>query len=219
VREHDFEPVRGLPAALPEGETLLWQGRPSARRLACDAFHIRAVAGYFALMMAWGAASGLAHGAKLTTLLATQSAAVPVALAGLGLLAGLAFLNSRTTVYTITSKRVVLRFGAGFSKAINIPFSVIDGAALKTYGDGTGDLALQLKAPNKIALLQLWPHARPNRFADPQPALRSVADVRAAGAVLAEAMADTVVLASGESLVAAPSSAKSGPRFAGAVAA
>jgi hypothetical protein len=219
MREHDYEPVRGLPADLPEGETLIWQGRPSARRLACDAFHIRAVAAYFVLMMAWGAASGLTHGAKLGTLLATQAAAIPISLAGLGLLAGLAFLNSRTTVYTITSKRVVLRFGAGFMKAINIPFTVIDGASLKTYGDATGDLALQLKAPNKIALFQLWPHARPGRFAQPEPTLRSVADVRAAGEALAKAMADTIVLASGETVVAAPSPALTGPRLAGAVAA
>jgi hypothetical protein len=219
VREHDFEPIRGLPAELPEGETLLWQGRPSARRLACDAFHIRAVAGYFALMMAWGAASGLTHGAKPGALMATEAAAIPIALVGLGLLAALAFLNSRTTVYTITSKRVVLRFGAGFSKAINIPFTVIQGAALKTYADGSGDLALQLKAPNKIALMQLWPHARPNRFSQPEPALRSIADVRVAGETLARAMAETMVLAAGETVVAAPTPARTGPRLAGPVAA
>ncbi len=219
MREHDFEPIRGLPAELPEGETLLWQGRPSARRLACDAFHIRAVAGYFALMMAWGAASGLTHGAKPGALMATEAAAIPIALVGLGLLAALAFLNSRTTVYTITSKRVVLRFGAGFSKAINIPFTVIQGAALKTYADGSGDLALQLKAPNKIALMQLWPHARPNRFSQPEPALRSIADVRVAGETLARAMAETMVLAAGETVVAAPTPARTGPRLAGPVAA
>jgi hypothetical protein len=219
VREHDFEPIRGLPADLPAGETLLWQGRPSARRLACDAFHIRAVAAYFVLMMAWGAASGLSHGARPGTLLATESAAIPIALLGLGLLAGLAFLNSRTTVYTITSKRVVLRFGAGFSKAINIPFNVIQGAALKTYGDGSGDLALQLKAPNKIALMQLWPHARPNRFSQPEPALRSIADARVAGEALARAMAETMVLSTGETTVAAPSPSLTGPRLAGPVAA
>jgi hypothetical protein len=219
VREHDFEPVRGLPGVLPEGETLLWQGRPSAWRLACDAFHIRAVAGYFAVMMGWGAASGLVAGAKVATLLATQAAAVPIALAGLGLLAGLAVLNSRTTVYTITNKRVVLRFGAGFTKAINIPFTVIEGASVKAYGDGGGDLALKLTAPNKIAMLQLWPHARPWRFAQPEPTLRSVADVRAAGDVLARAMAERLFVSAPEAVAPAPSPVRSGARLAGAAAA
>jgi hypothetical protein len=222
MREHDFEPVRGLPAALPQGETLLWQGRPSARRLACDAFHIRAVAAYFAVMIGWSVASSLAGGASLAKVMATEAAALPIALAGLGLLAGLAFLNSRTSVYTITSKRVVLRFGAGFTKAINIPFTVIDGASLKSYGDGSGDLALKLKAPNKIAMLQLWPHVRPGRFAQPEPSLRSVADVRVAGEVLTRAMADRIVV-TGEAVASAPSPAPvpamSGARLAGAAAA
>lgn len=195
MREHDFEPIRGLPGPLPKGETLLWQGRPSAFRLACDAFHIRAVALYFAVIMGAGAGSALSGGTRLATVLATESAAAPIALLGIGLLAGLAFLNSRTTVYTITSRRVVLRFGAAFTKAINIPFTVIDAASLKAYADGSGDLALKLKAPNKIAVLQLWPHARPWRLAQPEPTLRSVAGVRAAGDVLARAMAETVVMA------------------------
>jgi hypothetical protein len=195
MREHDFEPIRGLPGALPEGESLLWQGRPSARRLACDAFHIRAVAVYFAIMMGWRAAVALSAGSRPAVVMAGELSALPLALAGLGLLAGLAFLNSRTTVYTITSKRVVLRFGSAFTKAINIPFALVDGASVKAYADGTGDLALTLKAPNKIAMLQLWPHVRPWRMANPEPSLRGVADVKAAGAVLASAMADRNLMA------------------------
>jgi hypothetical protein len=214
VREHDFEPVRGLPGPLPEGETLLWQGRPSALRLACDAFHIRAVAAYFVVIIGAGAVSALGSGGRLASVLATETAAVPIAIAGISLLAGLAFLNSRTTVYTITSKRVVLRFGAGFTKAINIPFTVIEAASVKAYGDGTGDLALKLTEANKIAVLQLWPHARPWRFARPEPALRSVAGVSAAAETLTRAMADRVVMAE-----PAPSPSLTGARLVGAAAA
>ena len=43
----------GLPERLPEGETLLWQGRPSWRQLALRAFHVREIAIYFALLLAW----------------------------------------------------------------------------------------------------------------------------------------------------------------------
>jgi hypothetical protein len=46
--DHDFafEPVRGLPEALPPGEEILWQGRPDAWRLALEAFGLGWAAAY-----------------------------------------------------------------------------------------------------------------------------------------------------------------------------
>jgi len=188
MREHDFEPIRGLPGDLPAGETILWQGAPKFWLLAQQAFHIRAVAAYFAALIAWRAASALSGGESLTQVLAAAAFSLPIALAGLGLVTLLAWLNTKTTVYTITSKRVVLRFGLAVTKAINIPFTVIESAAVKSLDQGGGDVALALKAPNKIAFLHLWPHARPWRMAQPQPTLRGVADPSAVGAILAAAM-------------------------------
>ncbi len=188
MREHDFEPIRGLPGELPEGETVLWQGSPSWIALAQQAFHIRAVGAYFAVMLAWRGISDVAGGGSPGRALLATLSATPIALLALGILAALAWLNSRTTVYTITNRRVVLRFGAAVTKAINLPFSVIESAAVKTLPKGRGDLALTLKAPNKIAFLQLWPHARPWRMAKPQPALRAVADVASVAAILARAV-------------------------------
>lgn len=188
MSEHDFEPIRGLPGELPEGETILWQGAPEWWTMAQEAFHIRAVALYFAGMFAWRAARALHGGENPLAVVQTVFLTAPVALAGLGILAFLAWLNSRTTVYTITNRRVVMRFGAAIPKAINIPFTVVDGGALKTLASGAGDLALTLKAPNKIAFLQLWPHARPWRFSSPQPTLRALADAGAAAGIMARAM-------------------------------
>jgi hypothetical protein len=42
------EPVEGLPERPPEGESILWQGRPQAWALARESLAIRWVAGYFA---------------------------------------------------------------------------------------------------------------------------------------------------------------------------
>jgi hypothetical protein len=100
----------------------------------------------------------------------------------------LAWLNSRTTVYTITNRRVVMRFGAAIPRAINIPFAIIESAAIKPLSNAAGDVALTLKAPNKIAFLHLWPHVRPWRMASPQPTLRAIADARAVAGILASAM-------------------------------
>jgi hypothetical protein len=188
MSEHDFEPIRGLPGDLPEGETILWQGAPDWRVLVGEAFHIRLVGAYFVGMLVWRVTSALAGGGHVQGALATALQVSPLAIAGLGILAFLAWLNSRTTVYTITNRRVVMRFGAAFSKAINIPFAVIDGAAVKTLRGGAGDLALTLKAPNKIALLMLWPHARPWKLAAPEPTLRAIPRAEEAAKILASAM-------------------------------
>jgi len=47
VSHHDdfaFDPVKGLPEHLPQGEVMLWQGSPHWQSLALRAFHIRKVA-------------------------------------------------------------------------------------------------------------------------------------------------------------------------------
>jgi hypothetical protein len=197
MSEHDFEPIRGLPAVLPQGETILWQGAPSWKALAFEAFHVRAVAAYFGLMLTWRAASAISAGAAPLAAIQSALLVTPVALCGLGILAFLAWINARTTVYTITNRRVVLRFGAALTKAINIPFTIIDSAAIKSEGRDNGDIALALKAPNKIAFLQLWPHARPWRVRAPQPSLRAIANAPQAARILAAAMQAQVVIERG----------------------
>jgi hypothetical protein len=194
VSEHDFEAVRGLPGQLPAGETLIWQGAPRWFNLARQSFHIGAVTAYFAAMLAWRTGAAIVGGTPPLTALRTSLLVTPIALVAIGLLALLAWLTARTTVYTITTKRVVLRFGLALPKAINIPFGIIEAAAAKTLSDGSGDLALSLKAPNKVAFLQLWPHARPWRLTSPQPTFRAIADPQAAGQLLAAAMKGEVAI-------------------------
>jgi hypothetical protein len=189
VSEHDFEPIRGLPGRLPEGETILWQGAPSWLVLAGQAFHVRAVAAYFAGMLVWRTSNAIIDGQSASRALQSALSVTPIGLAALGMLAFLAWLNARTTVYTITNRRVVMRFGVALPKAINFPFQIVESAALKPLAGGSGDLALALKAPNKIAFLLLWPHVRPWRVAAPQPTLRGIPKAAAVAEILAGAMA------------------------------
>ena len=188
MSEHDFEPIRGLPGDLPKGERLLWQGSPSWTHLACQAFHVRAVALYFGAMLTWRTAAAVAAGTEPGKALAATLSVAPIALLAVGILAFLGWLNARTTVYTITNKRVVMRFGVAFTKAINVPFSIIESGALKALSDGSGDVAMTLKSPNKIGFLHLWPHVRPWRVAAPQPSFRAVKDAPAVARILATAM-------------------------------
>ncbi len=167
--EYDNEPIKGLPGFLPKGESIVWQGSPDWRSLARGVFHTRLVAVWFAI--AFGSAfiaggTGL-KGAAITLL---------VALLGLGILAALAVTQSRTTVYTLTDKRIVMRFGIALPKCINLPLKLIESADLKPAGAGHADVALKLHGRFPLGWLQMWPHVRPWQVGDLQPMLRSVPD-------------------------------------------
>ncbi len=178
IVEHDSEPVRGLPGYLPANERMLWQGSPDWKRLAYQAFHVRIVGGYFLLLGSWGAvqaARGLGTwmGVGITFALG---------LAGVVVLGALALLASKTTVYTLTDRRIVLRFGMALPKCINLPLATIVAADVRSFKDGTGDIPLQLDGPQRLGWIQLWPHARPWRAKDAQPMLRAIPDAaRVAG--------------------------------------
>ncbi len=188
MSEYDHEPIRGLPGDLPAGETLLWQGAPDWRRLARDAFHVRLVAGYFAVLLAWAVIDSISGSATSPIGIALTAALAAVCL---GLLSGMAWLSARTTVYSITSKRVVMRFGIALPKAVNLPFSRIETAQLALNDDGTGDIALALNDKG-LGYAAMWPHARAWKLARPEPSLRSLPDAAKTAALLAEACAAAV---------------------------
>ena len=187
MNEHEFEPVRGLPEALPAGERLLWQGSPAAVSLALRAFHVRKVAIYFGLLMAFRAGTELAAGAGAASAAGAALALLPLAVAGVALLGLLAWLTARETVFTITDRRVVLRFGVALPIALNVPFSAVESAALWLHRDGTGDLPLALAAGQRIAYLVNWPYVRGGRRS--QPMLRAIPDAGRVARILAEALA------------------------------
>ena len=107
------------------------------------------------------------------------------------LLTALAMLSARTTVYTITSKRLVMRIGMALPVTINLPFNQIDGASLRLFANGSGDIPLKVTAKERVAYLLLWPHARPFHFAHPQPSLRCIANADDVAGLLAAALAGT----------------------------
>jgi hypothetical protein len=185
--EHDFEPEPGLPERLPETEQLLWQGQPDTAAVARSVFHIRAVAAYFLALLVWKLVADWHDGASLGSAAWETLKVAPLPMAGLGLLYGLAHLTARSTLYTITSKRVVLRIGIVLSVTFNLPFSRIAAADLRRDGSGHGDVSLRLAEGERIAFAHLWPHVRPWRFAQPQPTLRGLADAASVAKVLAQA--------------------------------
>lgn len=184
--EYDDEPVPGLPERLPPGEFMVWQGTPDWKQLAVEALHVRKVAIYFGLLVAWKLVSTMSDGLGMG---AALSAATPVLLAGvlgIGLLAVLSYASAKSALYTITNHRVVMRFGAALPMTINLPFDQIESASAVVDEMGKGSIALKLKAPNRIAYMILWPHVRPWRLKQVEPMLRALPDADKASATLAE---------------------------------
>ncbi len=187
--EHEFEPVRGLPEVLPEGEHIVWQGTPRWQRLAIDALHVRKVAIYFAVLLVWRVGDVLAGGGGAGAALAAAAWTLPLAAVAVGLLLLLGWLMARTTVYTLTNRRIVMRVGVVLNIAFNLPLTRITSAGLRRHGDGSGDIMLVLSGPDRIAYLHLWPHARPWFVRQPQPMLRALPDVDRIAALVADALA------------------------------
>ena len=187
--EHDYEPVPGLPAQLPKGETILWQGSPEWKTLARRVMRVRIVAGYFVLLAIWGISGRLSSGMSVPDVAASTFRLCALGAVALSLMLLFAWLAARTTIYTITTRRVVMRFGVALPMTIQIPFRTIEAAGSLIWPDGTGDVALKLLDDRKIAYLVIWPHARPWKLAKPQPMLRGIADAAMVAQILSRALA------------------------------
>lgn len=178
--EYDHEPIRGLPGELPAGEAIIWQSAPDWRPFLRSALFARGLAVYFAGLALLALAGGNVLGA----------AGIVIGGAVLqGLLALFALLVARTTVYTLTNRRVVLRIGVALGKCINLPLAQIGAADLRLDADGHGDIALALLGRPRLGYVMLWPHARRWRVARPQPMLRAVPDAARLAESLARACA------------------------------
>jgi len=181
-----FEPVPGLPEALPKGEVILWQGRPAVWRLAREAFKVHWVAAYFAVIAIWRvtvSTTVVPFGEAMTH-------AIPFLLVGLvacGILVGLAAIQSRSTIYTLTNKRVGLRIGAALTMTLNLPYVQIKNAEAALNKDGTGTIAFKLPEDVRISYLMSWPHVRPWRWRHTEPALRAIPDAAAVAKIFADA--------------------------------
>lgn len=188
MSEFDVEPIPGLPALLPEGEELLWQGVPYWGALAKRAFHVRAVLVYFGILILLRFVFILADGDGLR--LAVESALWLGFLGSVaaGILSLLGWLYARSTIYSITSRRVVIRSGVVVPVAVNLPFKSIESVGLRVYKDGSGDIPLALIPQQKVNYLMVWPNVRPWHFSRVQPMLRALPEVESVAELLAEAL-------------------------------
>jgi hypothetical protein len=196
--------IRGVAHALPEGERLLWQGEPVPSLVAKHVFHRWLVVGYFVAVLGWwlvGAWGTVEADAFLPMLGMRLGLAALV----LGTVEFLARTVSKTTVYAITSERVVLKIGMVLPMSINIPFSKVQNAAVGRFRDGSGQIVLTMVPGNRLAYIALWPHCRVFQINQPQPVLRGLANPDEVATILRDAVlaqgGDEVRVDSGSSAV------------------
>lgn len=173
-QEHEGEPVRGLPGHLPEGEHILWQGAPDWKVLAQTSMRANWVAIYFGALAMFNAGNAMVQGESIGSALTSVAWTLAAGSIAVGLLVGYAVLVARTTVYTMTNKRFVLRHGVALSKCFNIPYRSVATAGLKLDAKGFGDIPLGLADGARIAYPHLWPHVRPLTINNPQPMMRAL---------------------------------------------
>ena len=180
------EAMPGLPEMPPEGEHILWQGKPDWWRLTWDSLSIPYVIAYFAVLTLWRFVAVI----DLMPLGQAIGAAVPFVVLGaivVALLALVGWVQAVTTVYTVTNRRVAMRIGAALTVTLNLPYRQVANASLDMKSSGHGTIALELLEDAKLSYLVVWPHVRPWFVRQPQPALRCIPDAAKVAAMIAEA--------------------------------
>lgn len=182
------EPTPGLPQKLPDDERILWRGRPATFTFAVQALPVRMAAIYLGVFTAWRVVNLASSGATGDAIANAIGVAAFAGLAGGALLLGIGALMARSTIYTITDRRIVIRFGVAIRKYVNIPFVAIESAGLKLHARDAGSIALTTKRNARISFMRLWPHARIRRRAAPEPILRAVPDAADVARILCDAV-------------------------------
>ena len=179
ISEADGPSANGDPMGTPAlNERVLWKGRPSVPVLTRTAFHLGSFTVYMAAMVLLAFAFG------------NVDSAIFLACAGLVgalVIQLIAWRSARSTLYILTDVRLIMRIGMAVETRINIPLKHIEAAHLNMRGREHGDVAVELGGERLLGYLLMWPHARPFRFARPQPMLRSIPDAQEFAAILADA--------------------------------
>jgi len=193
--EFEFEPQFGLPERLPSDEFIVWQGAPDVAALAFSAFHFKKLALYFAVLIVVCAWPALQDGAGFMAVFLAIKWIAPLAIIAMATVWMLAYFTARTTVYTITNKRVVMRLGIVLTVSFNLPLMQLACADVRVLQNGFGDITLALKGADRIGWVHLWPSVRPWRITKPEPTLRAVPDVQTVAAQLRNAWMQNTGLA------------------------
>ena len=184
--DFEIEPVPGLPERPPEGERILWQGKPDWWALAKESLSFWWVAGYFGVLTVWRFLTVV----DLMPIGQAIGAAMPFVLLGVvtcTLLAVFAYIQASLTMYTVTTSRVAMRIGAALTLTLNLPYRQLSNASLDLRSSGHGTIALETMGETRLNYLACWPHVRPWYMKRTQPALRCISEARSVANIISNA--------------------------------
>ena len=192
MMEYEGEPIEGLPEVLPEGESLIWQGRPTVGAMLKRVFFVPQLALYFGLLIGGHTIYRLTEGVAMAQVLGTLVWQSGLAATVLLLLVWLARAYAKSILYTLTSARLVIRSGVALPMMVNIPIEQIISADLRVHRDGTGDIVLSASADRQLYWVLLWPNVSAWYSRPVRPCLRGLSHPNLAAKAFAEVASQQV---------------------------
>ena len=186
VQEAAPDGALSLSENLPNGEQLVWQGQPERRALATRAMYLKYIAFYLVALIAARTGYLILDGESVATWSGMLVWQVLASAFVMLLIVGLAAVYSRTTRYSLTNERLIIKTGAAITIHINLPLQQIIAADLREYSDGTGDITLQVSRAEKLYWLLIWPNVRSWWIRPLRPVLRGLKDAQAVAHLLVE---------------------------------
>ena len=178
-----FEAPKNILDAIPDGESILWKGRPSLWGFSWNLFGLKWITFYLSILSIVSIARFFAsdfHTAFYIDFL-------PFFLSGIFasiILFGLATIQAYSTVYIITENRVIIKTGAALSFLISMPFKKIKEVNLQKRGASIGTISFELFSKKRVPYISCWPSVRPWKFKKTQPAFSCVGSVDEVATIL-----------------------------------
>ena len=178
-----FEAPKNILDAIPNGESILWKGRPSLWGFSWNLFGLKWITFYLSILSVVSIARFFAsdfHTAFYIDFL-------PFFLSGIFasiILIGLAAIQAYSTVYIITENRVIIKTGAALSFLISMPFKKIKEVNLQKRGASIGTISFELFSKKRVPYISCWPSVRPWKFKKTQPAFSCVRSVDEVATIL-----------------------------------
>ena len=178
-----FEVHKNILDAIPEGESILWKGKPSFWGFSWYFFGLKLLAFYLIIL-------SVVFAARLTVtdfFTAFVGDFLPFLLSGIltsFILMALAKIQSQSSVYIITENRVIIKSGAALSFLISMPFKKIKAVNLQKRKGSLGTISFELNSGKRVPYISCWPSVRPWRFKNTEPAFSCIENVDEVATIL-----------------------------------
>ena len=166
--------IDGIAEPLPDGEVVLWSGKPDPWAYTLRLLKLHWVAVWFAGLAIWRGVEAWQEGAGAAGALLRALGQLPLAASAIGLLAGIGYLMARDTTYALTARRLVFQVGVALPITINMPLRFIDAVGIMKRSAGHSDLILTLVEGATVRTFALWPNVRTAKGGVLQPMMRDV---------------------------------------------